>query len=64
MTSRTILLVDDDKDLSDALIEQLSLYDEFDLQHEATATAGITSPAEPPQAKTTVASRRGSSRRP
>ena len=41
MTSRTILLVDDDKDLSDALIEQLSLYDEFDLQHEATATDGI-----------------------
>ena len=41
MTSRTILLVDDDKDLSDALIEQLSLYDEFDLQREETATAGI-----------------------
>lgn len=41
MTSRTILLVDDDKDLSDALIEQLSLYDEFELQHETTATSGI-----------------------
>ena len=41
MTSRTILLVDDDNDLSEALIEQLSLYDEFDLQREETATAGI-----------------------
>ncbi|HSM41240.1 MAG TPA: response regulator transcription factor [Afifellaceae bacterium] len=41
MTSRTILLVDDDKDLSDALVEQLSLYDEFDIQQEETATAGI-----------------------
>jgi DNA-binding response OmpR family regulator len=41
MTSRTILLVDDDKDLSDALVEQLSLYDEFTIQQEESATAGI-----------------------
>lgn len=41
MTSRTILLVDDDKDLSDALVEQLSLYDEFEIQQEESATAGI-----------------------
>jgi DNA-binding response OmpR family regulator len=43
MTSRTILLVDDDKDLSDALVEQLSLYDEFEIQQEESATAGIKS---------------------
>ncbi len=41
MTSRKILLVDDDRDLSDALVEQLSLYDEFELTHAASATAGI-----------------------
>ena len=41
MTSRTILLVDDDKDLSDALVEQLSLYDEFEIRQEESATAGI-----------------------
>ena len=41
MTSRKILIVDDDTDLSEALIEQLSLYDEFELQHAASATTGI-----------------------
>jgi len=41
MTSRKILLVDDDRDLSDALVDQLSLYDEFELTHAGTATAGI-----------------------
>ena len=41
MTSRKILLVDDDRDLSDALVDQLSLYDEFELTHAASATAGI-----------------------
>jgi DNA-binding response OmpR family regulator len=41
MTSRKILIVDDDADLSEALIEQLSLYDEFELTHAATATAGL-----------------------
>jgi DNA-binding response OmpR family regulator len=41
MTSRRILIVDDDADLSEALIEQLSLYDEFDLSQAATASAGL-----------------------
>ena len=41
MTSRKILLVDDDADLSEALIDQLSLYDEFALSSAATASAGI-----------------------
>ena len=41
MTSRTILIVDDDEDLRGALIEQLSLYEEFDVLQEATATKGI-----------------------
>ncbi len=41
MTSRKILIVDDDADLSEALIEQLSLYDEFELSNAATATAGL-----------------------
>jgi DNA-binding response OmpR family regulator len=46
MTSRKILIVDDDADLSEALIEQLSLYDEFELSHAKTATAGIQSARE------------------
>ncbi|WP_309082696.1 response regulator transcription factor [Chelativorans sp.] len=41
MTPRTILIVDDDDDLRATLVEQLALYDEFDLLHEATATKGI-----------------------
>jgi DNA-binding response OmpR family regulator len=41
MTSRKILVVDDDSDLSEALIDQLSLYDEFELTHAASASAGI-----------------------
>lgn len=41
MTSRKILIVDDDKDLTEALIEQLSLYDEFELAHADNAAAGI-----------------------
>jgi DNA-binding response OmpR family regulator len=41
MTSRKILIVDDDTDLSEALIEQLSLYDEFELSNAATATSGL-----------------------
>ena len=41
MTSRKILIVDDDADLAEALIEQLSLYDEFDSAHEDTATKGV-----------------------
>jgi hypothetical protein len=31
MTTRTLLLVDDDGDLRDVLVEQLSLYEEFDV---------------------------------
>jgi len=41
MTSRKILIVDDDADLSAALIDQLSLYDEFELTHAKTATGGL-----------------------
>ncbi len=41
MTSRKILIVDDDADLSEALIDQLSLYDEFELTHSESATSGI-----------------------
>ena len=37
MTSRTILVVDDDDDLRDTLVEQLALYEEFDVLQEATA---------------------------
>ncbi len=41
MTARTILLVDDDEDLREALTEQLSLYEEFDVSSEASATKGV-----------------------
>jgi DNA-binding response OmpR family regulator len=41
MTSRTILIVDDDEDLRATLLEQLSLYEEFDVLQEATATKGV-----------------------
>ncbi len=41
MTARTILLVDDDQDLREALIEQLDLYEEFELLQEDSATRGI-----------------------
>ncbi len=41
MTSRKILLVDDDADLSEALHDQLALYDEFELTRAATAAAGL-----------------------
>ena len=41
MTSRTILIVDDDDDLRSTLVEQLALYEEFDVLEEATATKGI-----------------------
>lgn len=41
MTARTILIVDDDTDLREMLVEQLSLYDEFNLQEAQTATAGM-----------------------
>lgn len=41
MASRTILVVDDDADLRDGLVEQLALYDEFDVIAADTATKGI-----------------------
>src|SRR6478735_407805 len=41
MASRTILIVDDDEDLRSTLVEQLSLYEEFDVLQEATAAKGI-----------------------
>ncbi|QFY61688.1 response regulator transcription factor [Rhizobium grahamii] len=41
MTARTILLVDDDDDLRETLTEQLSLYDEFTVLQETTATKGV-----------------------
>jgi DNA-binding response OmpR family regulator len=41
MTARTILLVDDDADLRETLIEQLRLYDEFNVIEEENATKGI-----------------------
>lgn len=41
MTARSILLVDDDEDLREALIEQLSLYEEFEVTSEPSATKGV-----------------------
>lgn len=41
MTARTILLVDDDDELREALTEQLSLYEEFQVFTEASATKGV-----------------------
>jgi DNA-binding response OmpR family regulator len=43
MTSRTILIVDDDADLREMLVEQLSLYEEFEVLEEATAGKGVQS---------------------
>lgn len=41
MTARSILLVDDDDELREALTEQLSLYEEFQVTTEASATKGV-----------------------
>ena len=41
MTSRSILIVEDDGDLRGTLVEQLSLYEEFDVAQEATASKAI-----------------------
>ncbi len=43
MPTRTILVVDDDDVLRDSLVEQLSLYEEFDIAQEATAGKGVQS---------------------
>ncbi|MGY6710431.1 MAG: response regulator transcription factor [Rhizobiaceae bacterium] len=41
MTSRTILIVDDDPELRETLVEQLSLYEEFVVVEEDTAAKGV-----------------------
>ena len=41
MTARKILIVDDDTDLREALIDQLSLYEEFDTISSDSAAKGI-----------------------
>ncbi|WP_075214131.1 response regulator transcription factor [Mongoliimonas terrestris] len=41
MTARKILIVDDDADLREALVEQLSLYEEFEPLEAETATKGV-----------------------
>lgn len=41
MPARSILIVDDDEDLRATLVEQLSLYEEFDVSEVATAAKGI-----------------------
>ncbi len=41
MPVRKLLVVDDDETLRDSLVEQLSLYEEFETSHEATAAAGV-----------------------
>lgn len=41
MTTRTVLLVDDDNDLREIVVSQLSLYEEFEVLQEATALKGI-----------------------
>jgi DNA-binding response OmpR family regulator len=41
MPARRILVVDDDDVLRDSLVEQLSLYEEFDIVEDSTATKGV-----------------------
>ncbi|RLQ89003.1 response regulator transcription factor [Notoacmeibacter ruber] len=41
MTTRTILVVDDDDTLRQTLVEQLGLYDEFEIIEASSATDGI-----------------------
>jgi DNA-binding response OmpR family regulator len=41
MPARKILVVDDDDVLRESLVEQLSLYEEFDIDNEATAAKGV-----------------------
>jgi DNA-binding response OmpR family regulator len=41
MTARRILLVEDEADLREALVEQLSLFDEFEISEASSATEAI-----------------------
>jgi DNA-binding response OmpR family regulator len=41
MPARKILVVDDDGVLRDSLVEQLSLYEEFDIEQEGSAAKGV-----------------------
>ena len=41
MPARKILVVDDDEVLRESLVEQLSLYEEFEVSREATAAKGV-----------------------
>jgi len=41
MPARRILVVDDDDVLRDSLVEQLSLYEEFDIAQDSTAAKGV-----------------------
>ena len=41
MPARKILVVDDDEVLRQSLVEQLSLYEEFDIAQEGTGTKGV-----------------------
>ena len=41
MSARKILIVDDDDDLREALVEQLSLYDEFETREAPNAATGL-----------------------
>src|SRR5665213_3147366 len=42
MPARRILVVDDDDVLRDSLVEQLSLYEEFDIAQDSTAAKGVS----------------------
>ena len=43
MPARKILVVDDDDTLRESLVEQLSLHEEFELEHVGTAAKGVQS---------------------
>ena len=46
MSTRTILIIEDDDDLRSALVEQLTIYDEFDIIDSNTAISGLELVAE------------------
>jgi len=41
MAAKSVLIIDDDDDLREALVEQLALYDEFTVITEASASKGV-----------------------